>query len=82
MKRKLGRKNDVRTTLVSFDIRSDFKISSRTLVVAVAVNAITGISNCKDFSLPVVKFSLNADSRLKQGKTFRSIPYLQIATVE
>jgi hypothetical protein len=71
MKRKLGRKNDVRTRLVSFDKRSDFKMSSRTLSVAVAVNAITGISNFKDFSLPVVKFSLNADSRLKQEKAFK-----------
>jgi len=70
MKRKLGRKNDVRTTLVSFDKSSDFKMSSRTLFVAVAVNAITGISNFKDFSLPVVKFSLNTDSRLKQEKAF------------
>lgn len=76
MKRKLDRKNDVRTTVVSFGMHSDFKMSSRTLFVAVAVKAIRGISNLRDFSLPVEKFSLNTDSRLKQEKTFKNKSYL------
>jgi len=70
MNRKLGLKNDVRQTFVSFDMCNDFKMSSRTLFVAVAVKAIRGISNFRDFSLLVLKFSLSTDSRLKQEQTF------------
>lgn len=67
--RKLGRKKEVSTIFVSFDMHSDFKMSSRTDFVAVAVKAITGISNFRKSSLLVLKFSLNEDSRLKQGNT-------------
>jgi len=70
VKRKFDRKNDVRKTFVSFDMCNDFKMSSRTLFVAVAVKAIRGISNFRDFSLLVLKFSLSTDSRLKQEQTF------------
>ena len=76
MKRKLDRKNDVSTTIVSFDMHNDFKMSSRTLCVAVAVNAIRGISNFRDFSLLVLKFPLSTDSRLKQVKIFKNRSYL------
>ena len=76
MKRKLDRKNDVRTTFVSFDMCNDFKMSSRTLFVAVAVKAIRGISNFRDFSLLALTFSLSTDSRLKQEQTFKNGSYL------
>lgn len=55
----------MRTILVSFDMQSDFRMSSRTLVVAVAVNDINGISNFKNFKLAELKFSRSTDKRLK-----------------
>lgn len=76
MKRKLGRKNDVRTTFVPFDMHSDSKISSLTLFVAVAVKAIRGISNFRDFILLVQKLSLNTDNSLQQEKKFKNRSYI------
>lgn len=55
----------MRTILVSFDMQSDFRMSSRTLVVAVAVSDINGISNFKNFKLAELKFSRSTDKRLK-----------------
>lgn len=63
---KFGRKNEVSTIFVSLDIDNDLRISSRTLSVAVAVNAIRGISNFRNFKLTVLKFSRKTDNRLKE----------------
>ena len=62
---KFGRKNVVRTIFVSVDMHSERRISSRTRIVAVAVNAIIGISNSKNFKQQVLKFSRKTDNRLK-----------------
>lgn len=40
-------------------------MSSRTTAVAVAVNAISGMSNLRNFNLSALKFSLKTDNRLK-----------------
>lgn len=52
------------TIFVSLDMLSDFKMSSRTRSVAVAVNAMSGISNFKNSEVQALKFSRNTDSRL------------------
>lgn len=67
-KRRFGRKKDVRTIFGSFDIFNELRISSQTKVVAVAVNAIIGISNFKKSNFLALKFSLSADIRLKCQK--------------
>lgn len=40
-------------------------MSSRTTAVAVAVSAISGMSNLRNFNLSALKFSLKTDNRLK-----------------
>lgn len=67
---KFGRKKDVSTIFVPFDMWSDLRMSSRTWIVAVAVNAIRGISNFKDFKLLAPKFSRNTDNRLKHQNAY------------
>lgn len=63
--RRFGRKNDVNTIFVSVDIISDFIISSRTEVVAVAVSAISGTSDFKKLNLLAQKLSLKTHKFLK-----------------
>ena len=66
---KFDRKNEVSTIFVSFDMHSEWRISSRTRIVAVAVNAIIGISNSNNFKLQALKFSRKTDNRLKHVET-------------
>lgn len=53
---------------VSFDMQRHSIMSCWTHLVAVAVNDISGMSNCKKFKLQVLKFFLSTDSLLKQAK--------------
>lgn len=69
---KFGRKNEVTTSFVAFDMDNDSKISSRICIVAVAVNAISGISNSRNFKLPAEKVSRNTDSLLKHVRAYIS----------
>lgn len=63
--RRFGLKNEVSTIFVSFDMHNELRMSSRTTAVAVAVNAISGMSNLRNFNLSALKFSLKTDNRLK-----------------
>lgn len=64
-KRRFGLKNEVSMIFVSSDMKSDFKMSSRTWIVAVAVNAINGMSNFRNFRLSDLKVSRSTDNRLR-----------------
>ena len=69
---KFGRKNEVTTTFVSFNIDNDSRISSRTCTVAVAVNAISGISNSRNSKLLALKVLRSTDNLLKHFKAYIS----------
>lgn len=51
-------------------MHNDFRMSSRTRTVAVAVKAINGMSNFKNFKLSLPKFSLKTHSRLKWRRSY------------
>ena len=64
-KRRFGLKNEVTMIFESIDMQSDLRMSSRTRIVAVAVNAISGMSNFRNLRFSVLKLSLSMDNRLK-----------------
>ena len=66
--RRFGRKKELRIIFVALDMCNDLTMSSRMGIVAVAVSAINGISNFKNFNLLVLKFSRKTDSRLINSK--------------